>query len=198
MTLLALIRHGPTDWNGEGRLQGRTDRPLSEDGRALVRSWSLPPSFAGFDWISSPLGRAMETASLLAGAIVPIDARLIEMAYGDWEGERLADLRMTLGQEMADNEARGLDFQPPGGESPRMVMERLRGFWRDIGQAGRSTVAVCHNGVIRASYAAATAWDMKSKPPAKLKNGHAHLFEITENGTIDVVDLNMPLTEKTS
>ena len=65
MTRLALLRHGPTGWTREHRLQGRTDIPLDDDGRAEVRRWRLPPEAATFRWRASPLRRAMETAALL-------------------------------------------------------------------------------------------------------------------------------------
>ena len=71
MTLLALIRHGPTEWNESGIVQGRSDIPLSEAGRALVSSWQQPAELSGFDWVSSPLQRAMETAAILSGKSAP-------------------------------------------------------------------------------------------------------------------------------
>ena len=63
MTELALIRHGPTVWNGEGRLQGQTDIPLSDQGRADVRGWRLPAALQGFDMIVSPLPARRSRAS---------------------------------------------------------------------------------------------------------------------------------------
>lgn len=194
MTLLALIRHGPTDWNREKRLQGRVDNGLSEAGRAAVTHWRLPPDLDGFEWVASPLSRAVETARILSGKTVPTDPRLTEMSFGDWEGHILADLRTSLGPAMAENEARGLDFLPPGGESPRMVIERLTGYWKDVALGGRPTVAVCHKAVIRASYAAATGWDMTMKPPDRLENGCAQVFAVTGSGGIRVEALNIPLT----
>lgn len=193
MTDIALIRHGPTDWNAEKRLQGRTDRPLSEEGRKTVRSWALPAQMRDFGCIASPLRRAVETAEILTKAPVATDSRITEMAFGDWEGARLSDLRAEHGEAMARNEARGLDFTPPGGESPRMVIDRLKGFWCDVLESKAPIIAVCHNGVIRATYAFATGWDMTSKPQTRLRNGHAHLFSVGGAASITVKALNIPL-----
>ena len=57
---LALLRHGPTDWNALGRTQGRVDRPLSPEGRERVRTWCLPDELAEYHWVTSPLRRARE------------------------------------------------------------------------------------------------------------------------------------------
>ena len=192
MTLLAVIRHGQTAWNEEGRLQGRSDIPLSEAGRRLVRRWRLPSRFEDFEWRTSPLKRAAETASLLSGTDVEPDARLIEMDWAEWEGRKLADLRCEMGQPMAELEAKGLDFRPPGGESPRDVQRRLEGFLSERQHQARPTIAVCHNGVIRALYASATEWNMVGKPPHKLQANCAHLFLVGDN-KLAIEQLNLPL-----
>ena len=184
MTLLALIRHGPTAWNRERRVQGRRDIPLDAEGVAEVACWKLPPAFSSFDWAASPLARARRTAAVLAGGAVPSTQALIEMDWGAWEGRRLAELRAELGPEMAENEARGLDFLPPGGESPRMVQRRLAPWLENIARRGRPTVAVAHRGVIRALYAAAAGWDMLERPPRALSSPAAHLFEVAAGGQL--------------
>ena len=94
MTRVALIRHGPTAWNEARRIQGHQDQPLSDAGRDEVARWRVPPEIAAFDWVSSPLIRAVETARLL-GAPAPLatDPRLVEMDWGEWEGHTLAELR---------------------------------------------------------------------------------------------------------
>ena len=171
MTLLVLIRHGPTEWNESGLVQGRSDIALSAAGRAEVENWRVPDDFAAFDWVSSPLVRARETAEMLRGAPVPTDARLVEMDWAAWEGRTLGDLRAEIGNLMTAWEARGLDFRAPGGESPREVQARVRPFLAERALAGRPTVAVCHRGVIRAVYALATGWDMTSKAPRRLADG---------------------------
>lgn len=182
MTLLAIVRHGPTAWNRERRLQGRRDIPLDDEGVAEVAGWKLPPAFASFDWVASPLARARRTAAVLAGGGVGIAPAIIEMDWGGWEGRRLAELRAELGPAMAVNEARGLDLLPPGGESPRMVQHRLAPWLAEVARRSRPTVAVAHRGVLRALYAAATGWDMLAPPPRALSSPAAHLFDVAAGG----------------
>lgn len=193
MTKLAILRHAPTPWNKEGKLQGRTDVPLSAEGIALAETWRLPKDVARWASVSSPLRRAKHTAELLLETPVSVDHRLIELSFGEWEGERLKDLRQRLGERMRANEERGLDFQPPGGESPRAVMARLRPFLAEVALRNQPTVAVAHKAVIRALYAEATGWDMTSDPPQKLRDACYHVFDARPRGTIDVVQLNNPL-----
>lgn len=196
MTLIALIRHGPTEWNETGIVQGRSDIPLSDKGRAKVGAWNVPDVLTGFDWVSSPLSRAMETARILTGRPEPTDARLVEMDWSEWEGMTLPDLRARLGNLMTAWEADGLDFQAPGGESPRAVQARLRPFLAERAAAGRNTVVVCHKGVIRALYAMAVSWDMTDKAPEKLHDDCTHLFALTPDGSPTPHRLNLPLVAK--
>ena len=176
MTSLAIIRHGPTSWNEDKRLQGRADVPLSTKGRAAIAAWRLPFDASGFAWTSSPLCRAVETAEILGARNLVIEPRLTETDWGDWEGRRLAELRRELGEAMAENEARGLDFQPAGGESPRQVQARLRPWLGEVAARGDATIAVAHKGVIRTLLALATGWAMTGEPPVKLGRAAAHLF----------------------
>lgn len=193
MILLALIRHAPTTWNAEGRLQGRRDTPLSPEGAAELETWSPPTGFSSFDWVASPLGRTKETARALVGRPVPSDPRLIEMDWGDWEGRVRTELAESLGDAFRANEYRGLDFTPPGGESPRMVQDRIRPFLADVAESRRHTVAVTHRGVIRALVAMATGWDFLGKSPVKGRHGTYNLLALAEDGTPTVRALDAPL-----
>jgi probable phosphoglycerate mutase len=186
MTPVLLVRHGPTAWNDVGRIQGRADVALSERGRAQVAGWQLLAAWAEARVLSSPLCRARETALILTGRTPTIEHRLIEMDWGELQGRRLADLRARAPQTMAANEARGLDFRPPGGESPREVCARVRGLLAELAADPRPVVAVCHKGVIRAALALASGWDMQSKPPVRLPRGVGCVLSCEWDGRIQL------------
>lgn len=188
MTLLALIRHMPTVWNRDGRLQGRRDTPLDRD---ALPPWRLPPELAGYRVLSSPLGRARDTAALL-GAEPLIDDRLTEMSWGKWEGHTLRELRSTFAN-IDELEAQGLDFRPPGGESPREVQARVAPLLAEIAAEGVPAVAITHKGVMRAILARATGWDMLGKPPCRLDWSAAQLFRVDDEGNPAVERLNIRL-----
>ncbi|MSO65109.1 MAG: histidine phosphatase family protein [Alphaproteobacteria bacterium] len=192
MTQFAVIRHGPTAWNEANLNQGRTDVPLSPAGRADVARWRVPSEWSGLPVVASPLRRTHETALLLFGR-ARIEPRLIEMAWGEWEGRSLAELRAELGPEMAANEGRGLDFRPPGGESPRDVGQRLDSWLASVAAAGERVVAVAHRGVLRVLMAKAFAWNMLGKPPVKLAAAALHVFDVAADGRLDRVAMNVSL-----
>jgi len=191
-TPVLLVRHGRTEWNEQGRIQGHTDIPLSEEGRARLRESRIPTPFAGFRWHSSPLGRAMESARLLGAARMSVDARLMEMHWGEWEGETRASLRVRLGERMRRLEDRGIDFRPPGGESPRELTRRLEGWLREVRAGGQGVIAATHKGVVRAALALATGWDLRGSAPCRLDWEHAHLFSIREGG-LEIERVNIAL-----
>lgn len=191
---ICVIRHGPTAWTADKRLQGRTDTQLSDAGQDMVRSWHVPMDIVSRIWICSPLARTQQTAEILAGKPARIEHRIIEMNYGEWEGLRLPDLRDELGEEMSANEARGLDFMPPGGESPREVQDRLKPWLKDVGTIGEPISVVAHHGIIRAIYALATGWNMVDRLPQKFRFGEMHHFLVEADGRIIVDRLNEKMT----
>jgi len=193
VTLLALLRHGPTEWSAARRLQGRRDIPLSPSGRDEVAHWRLPAEIAAWRCLTSPLRRATETAELLGLAQARRDKRLIEMDWGTWEGLTLAELDRIPDAKLAERAAAGLDFQPPGGESPREVQARLVPLLAEIAQAGWPTGGITHKGVIRALFALASGWNMLGKPPARLDWQSAHLFRLDADGSPAIERLNLSL-----
>lgn len=192
MTLLALLRHGPTLWNTDGRMQGRSDEPLLDESRAELTRRRIPDAYAGFRALSSPLMRCLETATLLRLVASP-DKRLVEMDWGGFQGYTLAELRTKYGADLVANEARGLDFRPPGGESPRDVQARVAPLLAEIGRSINPMIAVTHRGVIRAIYARAIGWDMMGEPPHGFDPYALHLFRLDSSGNPALEQLNIPL-----
>jgi probable phosphoglycerate mutase len=194
MTLIVALRHAPTAWNRDKRLQGRTDVALDEESVAVAVRWRIDPEWAGYRILASPLQRARMTAAILfPDAEVGIDRRLIEMDFGVWEGRTLAELRAEPGGDAAAREAKGLDFKAPEGESPREVQVRLQPLLARLAELERPTVLVTHKAVIRALYALASGWTMIGKPPTKLRATCAQLFRLAADGMPAVERLNVSL-----
>ena len=191
----AILRHAPTGWNAEGRLQGSTDIPLSPAGETAARSWRLPAPADRWRRMCSPLQRARRTAELVQPpAPVTVESRLREMSFGVWEGKSVAQLRAEGGETFAAAERLGLDFHPPGGESPRIAMGRIAGWARDIAHSGEPVVAISHKAAIRALLALATGWDMTGRQPVRLDWKCLHLFIAHSDGRVTLDRPNVPLS----
>jgi broad specificity phosphatase PhoE len=194
MIRLALLRHAPTGWNEEGRVQGSSDIALSDAGRKAAASWRLPPAIETWQRVTSPLRRCHETAALLHPAADAIpEPRLVEMSWGEWEGRHLDELRAELGDEMMEREVMGLDFRAPGGESPRSVQARVKPWLAEIGAGASDVLAITHKGVVRAIYSLATGWTMQAREPDRLRFPALHLFRVDLDGTIWPERFNLPL-----
>jgi probable phosphoglycerate mutase len=184
--LLALLRHADTAWSREGRIQGRTDIPLLSPA-----GLQLPDICRGMRVVTSPLSRCVETAALLGATGAEREPRIAEMSWGAWEGRLLSELRAELGAAMRENEARGWDFRPHGGESPRDVLARARAWLAEVAARQESTFAVTHRGVIRAIYAYACGWDLRGAPPEKLDWRAVHVFRLAVDGAPSIERLNV-------
>lgn len=149
-----LVRHGETDWNVAGRLQGWTDIPLNATGRnqarAAAEALSGRPIGAVF---SSDLSRAHDTAAAIAGVAgveVVSDAALRERSYGVAEGRLSSALNAELDGRL-DDLWDDPDFAVAGGETRREVYTRLGNFLAKLLAAApeRETVVVSHGGALR-------------------------------------------------
>ncbi|WP_112663197.1 histidine phosphatase family protein [Microvirga flavescens] len=153
------LRHGETDWNLEGRLQGQKDIPLNDFGRVQAeeagrRLQALTAHPEDLDYVSSPMLRTRETMELMRGAIglhptaYRLDDRLVELTFGEWEGMTWKEVRAAAPQGAHLRERDKWGFAPPGGgESYAMLAERIGPVLEDI---TRETVIVAHGGVARA------------------------------------------------
>ncbi|NIZ15246.1 histidine phosphatase family protein [Phaeobacter sp. HF9A] len=179
MIRLALLRHGHTDWNRQGRIQGRSDIALDDAARAELAAQALPAPWDRAELWSSPLLRAEETARLVAGHSPRTDPALIEMNWGDWEGLRGLELKADPASGFRDIEDWGWHYRPPGGESPAEVWARLAPW---IATLTRDTVAVCHIGIMRMILARAHGWDFNGPAPFQIKRNRLFVVEITQDG----------------
>lgn len=142
---LALVRHGQTDWNLEGRLQGQTDIPLNDTGHEQARA--VGRQVAGEGWnlvVASPLGRAQQTAAIIAGQIGaqvgPALHGLMERGFGPLEGHRRSELDDELVQRLLEQ-----------AEPREHVLQRaVFGLSRVIGQnPGQKILCVTHGATMR-------------------------------------------------
>lgn len=190
MRRIVLIRHGITDWNASGRIQGQTETHLTEEGIRAIEAWRFPSEWRQATWVCSPLQRTRETLKVMGVHNPQIVPDLVEMNWGDWTGRTLAALREELGEDFRRNEDRGIDLQTPGGESPRDVRARLQQWIAGLDTNGPAIIAMTHKGVIRAAISLATGWDMKQDFPVKLKRHGFHFFRLDDSGLMILDELN--------
>jgi broad specificity phosphatase PhoE len=182
VTALTLIRHGETDWNRAGRIQGSTDIPLNDTGREQARAAGIAlrgarDASVPVTVVASDLARARETAEIIAvelGAHAPlIYPGLRERAYGEAEGiEGVEFFRRWGGWGAAD---------VPGAEPLPVLRERtlsalrlaVRDHRRATGRGVSSLVVVAHGGVIRELLRHASGGELPAEGE-RLANGSAH------------------------
>jgi probable phosphoglycerate mutase len=155
---LYLIRHGETDWNAEGRLQGGKDIPLNDFGRVQAEEaghklHALKPKAEDLAYLCSPMARARETMEIARQAIglhpssYRIDDRLRELTFGTWEGLTWREVRKLDPARAQQREQHKWAYAPPGGESYQMLLDRVTPVFSAL---ERDTVVVSHGGVMRA------------------------------------------------
>ncbi len=192
-TCLYLLRHGETEFNVAGRLQGQRDSPLTARGRAQARAHgallkTLIAEPEAWRVVASPLGRTMDTARLacaelgLPEAAIETDPRLKEIAFGDWEGLTWAEAETRHPELWAAREADRWGFVVPGGESYAMVALRARAF---LDEPRGNTIVVSHGAtgrVMRGLYSRLAPAEMRT-----LEQPQEALHRLTQ-GTITRID----------
>lgn len=163
MPRLYFIRHGETDWNREGRLQGQTDIPLNSLGRRQAEAVGrhlVDPAVTGLDREAfrrlplyvSPMIRTQETTWIMLEALGMSDRGfttepdLKEIGFGSWEGRTWPEIRAADPKGAAARNADKWGFVPPGGENYEMVAARVK-RWLDTLQG--DTCVVAHGGIAR-------------------------------------------------
>jgi len=188
MPTIYYIRHGETEWNADGRLQGTQDIPLNDLGRQqaadagsilanlLARDGRSKQSLA---FVASPLGRARSTMELVGGTLrlppadYSIDDRLREIGYGHWEGSTLAQMQASDPGVFARRQAEKWTVPPPGGESYASVQIRMRDWYDSLLV---DTVAVSHGGTARALMVALGIETSASAADLAIEQGAVYVF----------------------
>lgn len=195
MTVLTLVRHGETDWNRDRRIQGSTDIPLNETGRAQARqvgellraSLSDPQSVAV---ASSDLSRAHETAQLIAaelGAAAPTTyPDLRERGYGDAEGVGVEEFHARWGEWAVAVVPNAEPWPQLRERALRGLRSAVRDARRRSAPADRPLVVVAHGALIREVIRHATG-DQFPAQGVRLANGSAHTF-LMERDRLRILD----------
>lgn len=187
---LILIRHGETNWNRERRMQGQTDTPLSERGRAQAEAVGQRLARHPFSALySSDLARAWDTAAAIARASVQGHAirrepALRERTFGILEGLTHDEMAQRYPEEHARFNTRDPDYAVPGGESPRQFFARSLACLENIARAhaGECVVVVTHGLVLDTLHRAARGLPLDAKREAPLLNASLNTFHYTPSG----------------
>jgi probable phosphoglycerate mutase len=188
MPILYYVRHGETDFNVEGRLQGRQDTLLNARGKVQARAsgallWELftrdNRNAQDFPYVASPLRRARETMEILRPALglppqpYETDDRLLEISYGAWEGWTLPEIETRMPGMLAERERDKWDFAPPDGESYRELTDRIGKWYASL---TRDTVVAAHGGGVRALMALFKVMPKEEATHAQIAQGVVYVF----------------------
>ncbi len=157
MPLIYFLRHGQTDYNAAGRIQGSIDVPLNGKGREQAQRnggvlSELIGDTARFDFVASPLLRARETMEIVRASMgVPpkgyrTDARLQEINFGDWGGLTMTEIAARDPELYARRQADPWEVAPPGGECFREFYARVMAWLSEI---ATDSIVVAHGGTSR-------------------------------------------------
>jgi probable phosphoglycerate mutase len=187
---ITFMRHGQTSYNAENRLQGQRDVPL--DGRGREQASALGRflrdamgaelarlAAAGAFW-ASPLKRTRQTMELarLAIGLPPLpyhlDARLMELTFGDWEGLTWSEVEAKYPSGAKARESDKWNFSPPAGESYAALVERVTPW---LQERDGDVFVVAHGGVARVFMAILAGLPTSLAANAEIWQGRALIFD---------------------
>ena len=152
---LFLIRHGQTDWNVEGKIQGSADIELNKTGIKQAEELSHKVLEAGYKFskiYSSPQKRAVKTAEILS-EVNKVDyisiAGLEEINLGEWEGLSWTEVKEKYPTEYEEWYINRRYTKPPKGEAYEDMLQRvLKSIYKIISENSKDVVIVTHSAVI--------------------------------------------------
>ncbi len=187
---ILFVRHGETDYNADGRLQGQRDIPLNDRGRAQASAigralgMTMPETIAALEaaeaFIASPLVRTLQTMQLARAALglaperYALEPALMELTFGEWEGLTWPQVESRDPAGARAREADKWNFAPPGGESYAMLAERLQPW---LASLKADCFVVSHGGVARALMTLIAGIAPSAAENADIWQGRAILFE---------------------
>lgn len=177
-----VLRHGQTEWNAAGRMQGRLNSPLTETGRMQARAQQeILKSVADggdFDFYCSPLGRTRETAAIAfdgLNAPVCFDGRLVEVSVGALEGLTMTDMQAQWPDILENHGPQNWHFFAPGGESFDDICGRVESWLNDL---SGPAIVVTHGITSRVIRGLALGLDMNSL--AELPGGQGVVYSVKD------------------
>ena len=185
--MIYLLRHGETHWNRLGRMQGQQDSPLTLRGIEQARNNALRlreiEDLAGYEVVTSPLGRAWQTATIVAETLglefrkIRLEPRLMEVHFGAWEGLTQAEIREGHPEQWQARMKDKWNHPVPGGESYAQVARRA-GAWLAEQNADCRRIVVCHGltgRVLRGLYG-----KLAEEETMSLGEDHSSFWRLTE------------------
>jgi len=150
MNMIYLIRHGQTDWNALGKMQGQTNIPLNEIGREQAKTASIEVAKVKVEHIfSSNLDRAKETSEIINGLLglnlkIALDNRISEFCIGDFEGREWK----TIPND--EWELFNSDRKKYNAETLDEIFARVKSFFDELKQKNiKNALVVTHTGTMR-------------------------------------------------
>ena len=201
--IIYLVRHGQTVWNLEKRRQGQLDSPLTEAGveqaRAVGRLLRVRIE-SNASMVSSPLGRALQTAELVACELgleladIRQDPQLMEADHGAWSGLVKEQIKPNYPEQWRQRHADRWNFRFPGGESYADLALRAASWLESLESSEQPLVVVTHEMLSRCLRGHYLGLD--SEQTLQLSHPHDHVF-IMANGTIETSAPELNLESET-
>ncbi len=193
-TRIVLIRHGETEWNRAGRIQGyQADSPLTETGREQARALAARLAREGIDALySSDAGRTRETADPIGAAIrlpVMYEKALRERNYGAFEGHSFTGIESAFPVEFEKFRTRDPHYVPPSGESAAQFRDRIIAALEGIAAlaTGKRVAVITHGGVLGVLYRHAMNIPLEAKRNYSIANASLNHFRLVDgNWLLDV------------
>lgn len=194
MAYLVLVRHGLTGWNREGRWQGFTDIPLSEEGKEEIKkaAWSIRDIKIDIAYTSN-LTRTKQTYQQICDTLglvclVTAQAALNERDYGIYNGKNKWDVEKEIGAEEFEKLRRNFDYPVPAGETLKNVYERVVPFYQTTIlpelKTGKNVMIVSSGNTIRALLKYLENISDEDISKLELGFGEVYVFDINEQGQV--------------